>query len=275
MSDGHHPADGHSPGGDDWLRTSVGATDADHIWIAGRDVTELMGSISLTELAFLLLVGRDPEPGERRLTDAVLVSLADHGITPSSLATRLTYTGAPEATQGAIAAGLLGAGSVFLGPAGDTAIFLAEAVRSHDLVADDPRIPSVAAELVAARRAEGLRMPGLGHPVHRAGDPRTARLYDIAAEEGLLGPHLGLLRAVADGHATASGKPLPINGAGAGGAALVDVGIPPEVVRAFVLIARTAGLVAHLAEEMQRPIAGRLWRETEARASGHAESPAR
>ena len=237
MSDGHHPADGRSPGSDDWLRTSVGATDADHIWVAGRDVTELMGSISLTELAFLLLVGRDPEPGERRLTDAVLVSLADHGITPSSLATRLTYTGAPEATQAAIAAGLLGAGSVFLGPAGDTAIFLAEAVRSHDLVADDSRMPAVAAQLVAARRAEGQRMPGLGHPVHRTGDPRTARLYDIAAEESLLGPHLCLLRAVADAHATVSGKPLPINGAGAGGAALVDVGIPPEVVRAFVLIA--------------------------------------
>ena len=113
---------------DEWLGSAIGATDRDHIWIAGRDITELMGTMSLTELAFLLLVGREPTRGECRVTDAALVSLADHGVTPSSLSTRLTYTGAPEAVQGAIAAGLLGAGSVFLGPAGDTAVYLADAV---------------------------------------------------------------------------------------------------------------------------------------------------
>ena len=255
----------------DWLQTSIGATDADHIWIAGRDLpAEVMGSLGLTELAFLLLVGREPTAGELRITDAVLVSLADHGITPSSLSTRLTYAGAPEAIQGAVAAGLLGAGSVFLGPAGDTAIFLADAVAAEGLAVADPdvRYATVAAGLVDARRAAGLRMPGLGHPVHRRQDPRTPRIYEIAGDEGLLGPHLRLLGAIADAHEAATRKHLPINGAGAGGAALVDVGIPPEVVRGFVLIARTAGLVAHLAEEMRQPIARRLWLETEARASG-------
>jgi citrate synthase len=258
---------------DAWLRSSIGATDADHIWLAGRDVTHLMGTMSLTELAFFLLVGREPTSGERRLTDSVLVSLADHGVTPSSMATRLTYTGAPEAVQGAIAAGLLGAGSVFLGPAGDTAQYLAAAVVERGLVAtdDDAVYARVAGELVAQRVAARERMPGLGHPVHRAGDPRTARLYEIADEESLTGPHLRLLRAIGEAHHQAIGKFLPVNGAGAGGAALVDVGIPPDVVRGFVLIARTAGLVAHLAEEMSRPMARRLWMETEERASHQYE----
>jgi citrate synthase len=231
----------------------------------------LMGSMSLTALAYLLLVGREPTAGELRVTDAALVSLADHGVTPSSMATRLTYTGAPEAVQGAIAAGLLGAGSVFLGPAGDTAVYVAEAVASLGLAAtdDDEAFLAAAVDLVDRRRAAGARMPGLGHPVHRQGDPRTARLSTIAEEEGLLGPHLRLLLAIERAHHEASGSFLPVNGAGAAGAALTDVGLPPVLVRGFVLIARTAGLVAHLAEEMRDPMARRLWQETEERASRH------
>lgn len=257
--------------GDAWLGSAIGATDPDHIWIAGRDITELMGSMTLTELAFLLLVGRAPTTGECRITDAALVSLADHGVTPSSLSTRLTYTGAPEAVQGAIAAGLLGAGSVFLGPAGDTAVYLADAVATRSLTtgSDDGTIAAAAAELVADQVSAGERMPGLGHPVHRQGDPRTARLYELAGEEGVLGPHLRLLRAIEVAHREATGRFLPVNGAGAAGAALADVGLPPALVRGFVLIARTAGLVAHLAEEMQTPMARRLWLETEERASQH------
>ncbi len=256
---------------DEWLGSAIGATDRDHIWIAGRDITELMGTMSLTELAFLLLVGREPTSGECRVADAALVSLADHGVTPSSLSARLTYTGAPEAVQGAIAAGLLGAGSVFLGPAGDTAVYLADAVGERGLAtdSDDGEFDVAAIELVAERVAAGERMPGLGHPVHRQGDPRTARLYAIAGEEGVLGPHLRLLRSIERAHADAIGKLLPINGAGAAGAALTDVGLPPALVRGFVLIARTAGLVAHLAEEMRAPMARRLWLETEERASQH------
>lgn len=254
---------------DSWLRSSIGATDADHIWIAGRDVTELMGEMSLTDLAYLLLVGREPSPGERRLADAVLVSLADHGVTPSSLATRMTFTGAPEAPQAAVAAGLLGAGSVFLGPAGDTAEFLAAAVAAGGLTddSDDAVVDALARDLSARRIAAGGRMPGLGHPVHRHGDPRTARLRAIAEDEDLFGVHLRLLLAIERAFHEESGRFLPVNGAGAAGAVLVDIGIPPEVGRGFVLIARTAGLVAHLAEESRRPMARRLWSEVEERSS--------
>ncbi len=250
----------------EYLQTSIGWSTADRITLAGQDLpADIMGRLSLTELAYLLLVKREPTPGERRLLDAVLVSLADHGLTPSALAARLTYTGAPEAIQGAVAAGLLGAGSVFLGPTGDTAQFLAQALRDHAGDTDDETLHEVARRAVAARVAASERVPGLGHPVHRVTDPRTPRLYELAEEEGLLGPHLRLLRLVATVHEETTGRRLPINGAGAGGALLVDLGVPPDSVRGFVLIARTAGLVAHIAEEAEHPIGLPLWLEVEER----------
>jgi citrate synthase len=250
---------------DDWLHTWIGSTTPDTITVAGRDLpSEIMGRLSLTELAYLLVTRREPTPGERRVLDAVLVSLADHGLTPSALSARLTYTGAPEATQAAIAAGLLGAGSVFLGPAGDTAEFLASALEG----ASGDGLDDIARRAVEQRRTAHLRVPGLGHPVHVREDPRTPRLYALAEEEGVLGPHLRLLRLVADVFADVTGRRLPINGAGAAGAALADVGIPPSSVRPFVLIGRTAGLVAHLAEEASAPVGRKLWLEIEDRASG-------
>jgi citrate synthase len=257
---------------DEWLRTRIGSSQADRITVAGRDLpSEIMGRLTLTELAYLLITGREPTPGQRRLLDAVLVSLADHGLTPSALAARFTHTGAPEAVQASVAAGLLGAGSVFLGPAGDTAEFLAAAVGDASGVPGDERLREAGAAAVAARRAAGLRVPGLGHPVHREEDPRTPRLYALAEEERVLGPHLRLLRFVADANEDVSGRRLPINGAGAAGAALVDVGVPPGSVRGFVLIGRTAGLVAHLAEESEHPVGMPLWLEIEERSSGASE----
>lgn len=237
--------------------TWIGSSTPDSITVGGRDLpSELMGRVSLTELAFLLVMHRDPTPAEQRMVDTVLVALADHGLTPSALSTRLTHTGAPEAVQASIAAGLLGAGSVFLGPTGDTADFLAAALAA---AGPDPDLAAVADEAVAARRAEGRRVPGLGHPVHREVDPRTPRFYKIAEEEGVLGPHLRLLAEVARAQEEQSGRHLPINGAGAAGAALADVGLPVGIIRAFVLIGRTAGLVAHLAEEDQTPLGLPVW----------------
>lgn len=256
----------------DWLRTWIGWSAPDRITVAGRDLPgDIMGRLSLTELAFLLVTRREPTASERRILDAVLVSLADHGLTPSALAARLTYTGAPEAIQGAVAAGLLGAGSVFLGPAGDTAHFLGDALGKHGQQGtDDASLRRMAEVAVEARRQVGAVVPGLGHPVHRAEDPRVPRLYALAAEEGALGPHLRLLALVAAVHEEATGKHLPINGAGAGGAALADVGVPPGSVRGFVLVARTAGLVGQLAEEAQQPIGRQLAHEVEQRASRNA-----
>jgi citrate synthase len=250
------------------LRTWIGSASADRITVAGRDLpTEIMGRLTLTELAYLLVTRREPTPGERRMVDAVLVSLADHGLTPSALAARLTYTGAPEAVQGAVAAGLLGAGSVFLGPTGDAAVFLADALAGAGVSGtDEPSLRPVAEAAVDGCRAAGRRVPGLGHPVHREKDPRTPRLYALAEEEGLLGPHLLLLALVAEVYAERAARRLPVNGAGAGGAALADAGVPPGSVRGFALIARTPGLVAHLAEEAEDPIGREFWLEAERRA---------
>ena len=236
------------------FRTSIGTSDADSITVMGRDVAgELMGNVTLTELAFLLVQRRMPSPEETRLFDAVLVSLADHGLTPTVLAARLTHTGAPESLQGAVAAGLLGAGSVFLGVVEDTARFLEE-------IGDDVQ-GGVARELAAGRR-----VPGLGHQVHRVEDPRTPRIYAIAEETGLLGNRLERLRRVAGSYAALTGRELPINGAGVAGAALADLGFPIPLLRGFALLARTAGLLGHLAEEMEHPLGMPLYREVEERA---------
>lgn len=241
---------------DDWLRTGIGASTPDTITIRGRNLAdELMGHVSFTELAYLLVSGQQPTDGQARMLDAVLVSLADHGLTPTVLAARLTYTGAPEALQGAVASGLLGAGSVFLGVVEDTAVFLED-------IADT----AAADAAVRARLAAGKRVPGLGHPVHKLEDPRTPRLYAIAEQTGQLGRNLQALRWVAAAHAEQTGRTLPINGAGVAGAALADLGFTPAIVRGFALIARTAGVVAHLAEEMQQPIGMQLFNEVDSRA---------
>jgi citrate synthase len=223
-----------------------------------------MGQVSFTELAFLLVGGQLPTPEQTRLLDAVLVSLADHGLTPTVLAARLTYTGAPESLQGAVAAGLLGAGSVFLGVVEDTAAFLARIAAAAD--GSDAALRRAAEDAVRALLADGRRVPGLGHPVHKRQDPRTPRIYAIAEETGLLGSHLRLLRLVAAAHEQATGKALPINGAGVAGAALADLGFEPAIVRGFALLARTAGLVGHLAEERASPLGMRLYQEVERRA---------
>jgi citrate synthase len=236
------------------FETSVGTSDADSITVMGRDLAgELLGRTTFTELTFLLVQRRPPTAAETRMLDAVLVALADHGLTPTVLAARLTHTGAPESLQGAVAAGLLGAGSVFLGVVEDSVRFL-------DAAGDD-------IEGAVAREVEaGRRIPGLGHPVHRVQDPRTPRIYQIAEETGLLGPYLTRLREVAAAYARQTGRELPINGAGAAGAALADLGFPVPLLRGFALLARTAGLLGHLAEEMQSPIGMRLYREVDERA---------
>jgi citrate synthase len=247
-------------GDDSWLRSGIGKSTPDTITVRGRDLAgELMGQVTFTELAFLLTADRMPSPGETRLFDAALVALADHGLTPSVLAARLTWTGATESLQGAVAAGLLGAGNVFLGVVDDTARFLAAILADPTDGAVDR---AVQAEIDAGRR-----IPGLGHPVHKVEDPRTPRLYGIAEEAGIPIPHLTLLRTVAEVHAAATGKALPINGAGVAGAVFADLGFPPAIVRGFALLARTAGLVGHLAEEMEHPIGRRLWLDVEHRAT--------
>jgi citrate synthase len=245
--------------------TSIGVADADHITVLGKDLaTELMGQVGFAELAFWLVAMRRPTPGELRLFEAVLVALADHGFTPTALSARLTLTGAPESVQGALAAGLLGGGSRFLGVTEDAGRFLADALADADPdPTTDADFDALALDAVTRARAAGQFVPGLGHTLHKDGDPRTPVLFAIAADGGVLGPHLRLFDAIGRVHPQVLGRTLPLNGAGACGAALCDLGFDPDILRGFALLARTAGLLGHIAEEMRQPIGRQLYADVE------------
>ncbi len=237
--------------------TSLGTSDAETITLLGHDLAQdLMGSTGFGELALWLVTQRRPTPSMVRVFEAVLVALADHGFTPTAIAARLTYLSAPDSVQGAIAAGLLGGGSRFLGVTEDTGRYLADVLAGagEPLPGDDAGWDALALEAVTRTRAARRFVPGLGHPVHKVADPRTAAMYRIAREEGLLGPHLRLFAAIGRIHPQVLGRRLPLNGAGVCGAALADLGLPPDLLRGFALLARTAGLLGHIAEEKRRPV---------------------
>ncbi|WP_030490778.1 citryl-CoA lyase [Micromonospora chokoriensis] len=238
--------------------TGIGTSDPTTISLLGQDLAaDLMGKVGFGELAYWLVAGRRPTHGEVRVFEAVLVALADHGFTPTAIAARLTYLSAPESLQGALAAGLLGGGSRFLGVTEDCGRFLADTLAGAGEVTD---YDAVALDAVTRAKQERRLVPGLGHPVHKEQDPRTPVLIRIATEEGLHGPHLRLFEAIGRVHPQVLGRTLPLNGAGVCGAALADLGLPVEMLRGFALLARAAGLLGHLAEERRRPLGMDIYR---------------
>ncbi|MGI5520442.1 citryl-CoA lyase [Micromonospora sp. CA-259024] len=238
--------------------TGIGTSDPTTISLLGQDLAgELMGKVGFGELAYWLVAGRRPTQGEVRVFEAVLVALADHGFTPTAIAARLTYLSAPESLQGALAAGLLGGGSRFLGVTEDCGRFLADTLAQAGEVTD---YDTVALDAVTRAKKERRLVPGLGHPVHKEQDPRTPVLIRIATEEGLHGPHLRLFEAIGRVHPQVLGRTLPLNGAGVCGAALADLGLPVDMLRGFALLARAAGLLGHLAEERRRPLGMDIYR---------------
>jgi len=242
--------------------TSLGISTKDTISLMGQDLAQdLIGKVGFGELAFRLITLQEPTAGQLRVFEAVLAALADHGFTPTAIAARLTYLSAPEALQGALAAGLLGGGSRFLGVAEDTARFLRQVLsRVGELPIDDAGWDALATKAVAAH--QGF-IPGLGHHLHKDGDPRTPVLIGVARQAEQYGPHLALFEAIG----RVAPKRLPLNGAGTAGAALADIGIPTELCRGVVLLARCAGLLGHLAEEMRRPIAREIFDTVESNAT--------
>ncbi|MEV4097910.1 citryl-CoA lyase [Streptosporangium saharense] len=239
------------------IGTAVGAADEHHVQVRGLDlVDDLIGELTYTEVALLAVTGRRPTPAEAKVVDAVLVSLLDHGLTPSALAARLTFWSAPEAIQGAVAAGLLGAGSVLLGSMEGCGRLLTDVA---DDVADHVATGAEAREAVDTRlRAivdAGGRIPGLGHSLHRDGDPRAGKLLAVARDQGVAARHVEHLELVVERAAALTGKALPLNATGAAAALLLEVGVPWRLHRGFALMSRTAGLVAHVGEELESPIA--------------------
>ena len=240
--------------------TSLGTSDATTISLLGQDLAEdLMGKVGFGELAMWLVTQKRPTPSQVRVFESVLVALADHGFTPTAIAARLTYLSAPDSLQGAMAAGLLGGGSRFLGVTEDSGKFLAAFLAAHadehpEDPTDDKAWEPLALAAVKEARAAKRFVPGLGHPVHKERDPRTPRLMQIADEEGLKGPHLRLFDAIGRVHEEVLGRRLPLNGAGVCGAALADLGLPVDLLRGFALLARAAGLLGQLSEEARSPI---------------------
>ncbi|HEY7753933.1 MAG TPA: citryl-CoA lyase [Steroidobacteraceae bacterium] len=231
--------------------SAVSAANADAIVVRGHDLCgELVGRVTFTDHAWLLVTGALPSPAQRRMLDATLVAIAEHGLVPSVAAARITLAAAPEAMQGAVAAGLLGCGSVILGSAESAARLLADILARAGPGALAPAARVVLEEAAAARRA----VPGYGHPLHKKQDPRVGRLLTVAAETGLAGRHVEAALAVEMLLPEISGKPLAMNVSGAIAAVMLDAGYPLTAIKGVPMLARTASLIAHLVEEQERPI---------------------
>lgn len=244
------------------LKSALGSSTETTITVRGLDlVTDIVGKVSLGDVAFLELKGRLPDERESAVFNAIAVTLVEHGITPSSLATRLTYFGAPESLQGAVAAGLLGMGDRFGGSIEQAARMLQEASATGDTTA-------VAREIVAGFNARKAIIPGLGHPIHRPADPRTARLFEVAAANGFSGRHVELMELISKEATSALGRPLPVNATGAIAAIASELELPWRVTRGIAVMARAIGLVAHVQEEMNEPMAAEIWSRVESETAG-------
>jgi len=222
------------------------------IVVRGRDLArDLMGSLSFTEHFWLLVTGALPSTAQRRLLDATLVAIAEHGLVPSVVASRMTFAAAPEALQGAVAAGILGCGSVILGSS-EAAGSLFAAIAKH--VDSGATIAQAAQTILGEYRGAKRAIPGYGHPLHKQVDPRVQRLFDIAAEVGGTGRHVQIAREVEAQLPDLLGKQLALNVSGAIPAVLLDAGYPIAALKGIPILARTAGLIAHLLEEQRHPI---------------------
>ena len=224
----------------------------DRVEVRGRDLTgELMGSLSFTEYFHLLLTGREPTDDQRFFLDLLLVAIAEHGMMPTNVAARMTLAADPGSLQGAVAAGILGCGPVILGTSEACARVL-EAAQERVAAGANPA--TVAEEMAREVHASGDRLPGFGHPVHRPRDPRADRILELADARAVSGPHVMLAREFNDAAAEAWGKPLTMNVSMPIAAVMLDLGFPSAAVKSVPILARTAGLLAHLAEEREHPL---------------------
>jgi citrate synthase len=249
------------------LRSDIAWSTPDRIGVFGYDLPQqLIGKVNLGDMGFLEIVGRLPTKAESNVFNALLVTLVEHGVTPSAIATRMTYAGAPEAMQAAVAAGLLGLGSVFVGTIEGAARILSEAIPNPKAKV---ALPTLADKIVADHRQSRRSIPGIGHPIHKPVDPRVPRLFSVARANGFGGPYIKLMRLVAKKAEEAYERNLPINATGAIGAICCELGLPWQVCRGLGVMARAVGLVGHILEESRKPMALEIWHRTDAEASAH------
>ncbi|MFD0980015.1 citryl-CoA lyase [Tropicimonas aquimaris] len=229
--------------------TSISTATPDAITVRNHDlVNELMGHVSFTEYFFLLTTGRRPTEDQTFFLDLLLVSIAEHGLVPTNQAARMTYAADPDFLQGAVAAGLLGCGKVILGTTEIAGAFLRE---THQRLAEEGETLD---DLIVQARDAGRRLPGFGHPLHKPVDPRAQRILSLAEERGVAKTYVPLARDIEDAVNRLWSKPLPMNVSFAIPAVLLDLDFPVSVLKGIPILARTASLLAHLAEENQTPI---------------------
>jgi citrate synthase len=234
----------------------IGQAYADRVEVRGRDLTgDLMGRLSFTQYFHLLLTGREPSEEETFFLDLLLVAIAEHGMMPTNVAARMTLSADPDSLQGAVAAGILGAGPVILGTSEECARLL-EAAQVRVAAGEAPE--AVADQMAREVHGSGGRLAGFGHPVHRPVDPRAERILELADEHGVSGPYVALARAFRDAVAEVWGSPLTLNVSMPIAAVMLDLGFSPVTVKSVPILARTAGLLAHLAEEQEEPIGLRM-----------------
>lgn len=247
------------------IKSDIAWATPKRVVIHGLDLCdEIVGKLDFGQMAFLQLFARLPEENELRMFNAMMVILVEHGITPSSLATRMTYCGAPEAVQAAVAAGLLGLGSVFVGSLDNAARLL-----QASLPDDETQIEQRAHDIVADYRSRKEIIPGIGHPFHKPIDPRAPALFKVAKETGYDGKYVKLMNALGQQATEQAGRALPVNVTGAMAAVASEMGISWKICRGLAVAARSVGLVGHILEEMRQPIADTLYLRVEHEASAH------
>ena len=232
-------------------RTAIVNADTTSIRVRGFDVRELMQHAGFVDVVFLLHRGRLPAAGERRLLDAILVGVADHGPgSPSAAAARIAASGNRQAKSAAVAAGLLAIGDEH-GGAGEILMqLIVDQLDARTRTGGLETVEQAARRTVEEAKRDGVRLPGLGHRSHSV-DPRVSVLFDLAKDAGISGDGIRFVRALETAAAELI-KPLPINIDGALAAVLHDLSFPPSAGKFMFIIGRVAGLTAEVAEEYAR-----------------------
>ena len=233
-------------------RTAICTADEDTIVVRGRDLCkDLVGKLSFSDYFYLLLTGKRLTPAALAVLDAALVAIAEHGLVPSVQTSRMTLAAAPDALQGAVAAGILGCGSVILG-ASETAGRLFNDVEAQ--MNAGRSLDDAALAVVRAWRERKQAIAGYGHPLHKRRDPRVDALFAVAREQGADLRYIAIAEAVERAIPQVLARELKLNVSAAIPAVLLGIGFPAQALRGVPILARTASLIAHLQEEMETPI---------------------
>lgn len=232
--------------------SAICTSNEETIIVRGSDLcNDIIGKMSFIEYFYFLLTGEKPNQATLEVVNATLISIAEHGFVPSVQAARMTFAASPEALQGAVAAGLLGCGSVILGASANAGEFFTDI---RNLMLKGHSAEQAATEIIKQYRIEMKAIPGYGHPLHKERDPRVTALFKVAENAGSNLEFIAIADAVERVIPEIVGKQLKLNVSAAIPAVLLGAGFPLKALRGIPILARCAGLIAHLYEEQEQPV---------------------